>query len=162
MTAKRLLTGILAVLVIAAVMAPSLIAQSLVSGDLTGTITDPSGAVVTNAKVTITNAQTSVSASTVSSSAGTYSFKGLLPGQYTVSVDASGFKKEVKRDVTIEVSTTATIGIGLSAAPTAIGNVWPRISVRRASGAVTCDIGLSERAASSSPSWLRRTPMRWC
>jgi len=84
------------------------------SAGITGTITDPSGAVVTNAKVTITNVQTSVAASTVSSSAGTYSFKGLLPGQYTVSVDAPGFKKEVKRDVTIEVSTTATIDFALA------------------------------------------------
>ena len=46
MTAKRLITGMLAVLVIAAVMAPSLMAQSLVTGDITGTVTDPSGAVV--------------------------------------------------------------------------------------------------------------------
>ena len=53
MTAKRLITGILFVLVIAAVMAPSLMAQSLVSGDLTGTVTDPSGAVVSGATVTI-------------------------------------------------------------------------------------------------------------
>jgi hypothetical protein len=84
------------------------------SAGITGTITDPSGAVVTNAKVTITNAQTSATATTVSSSAGTYSFKGLLPGQYKVSVDASGFKKEVRQDVTIEVSTTATIDFALS------------------------------------------------
>ena len=40
MTVKKLITGILFVLVIAAVMAPSLMAQSLISGDLTGTVTD--------------------------------------------------------------------------------------------------------------------------
>src|SRR5580704_2826452 len=84
------------------------------SAGITGTITDPSGAVVTNAKVTITNEQTSVAANTLSSSAGTYSFKGLLPGQYTVAVDASGFKKEERRGVTIEVSTTATFDFSLS------------------------------------------------
>ncbi len=53
MTAKKLIIGILALLVIAAVMAPSLMAQSLVSGDLTGTVTDPSGAVVPGATVTM-------------------------------------------------------------------------------------------------------------
>ena len=84
------------------------------SAGITGTITDPSGAVVTNAKVTITNEQTSVVANTVSSSAGTYSFKGLLPGHYAVAVDASGFKKEERRGVTIEVSTTATFDFSLS------------------------------------------------
>ena len=40
--------------------------------------------------------------------------QGLLPGKYTVSVDASGFKKDVKKGVTIEVSTTATIDFTLA------------------------------------------------
>ena len=51
MKLKKVIVGILAVLVIAAVMAPSLMAQSLVSGDITGTVTDPSGAVVSGATV---------------------------------------------------------------------------------------------------------------
>ena len=84
------------------------------SAGITGTITDPSGAVVPNAKVTITNEQTSVATDTVSSSAGTYSFRGLLPGKYTVAVEASGFKKDVKKGVTIEVSTPATIDFSLT------------------------------------------------
>ena len=84
------------------------------SAGVTGTITDPSGAVVSNAKVTITNEQTSVSADTVSSSAGTYSFRGLLPGRYTLQVNATGFKKDVKKGVTIEVSTTATVDFTLT------------------------------------------------
>ncbi|WP_162601411.1 carboxypeptidase-like regulatory domain-containing protein [Occallatibacter savannae] len=84
------------------------------SAGITGTITDPTGAVIPNAKVTITNEQTSVSSDTVSSSAGTYSFRGLLPGRYTVQVDASGFKKDVKKGVTIEVSTTATVDFALT------------------------------------------------
>ena len=66
------------------------------SAGITGTITDPSGAVIPNAKVTITNEETSVASNTTSSSAGTYSVKGLLPGKYTVAVDAPGFKKEVQ------------------------------------------------------------------
>ena len=53
MTVKKMITGLLAVLVIAAVMAPSLMAQSTVSGDLTGTVTDPSGAVVSGASVNL-------------------------------------------------------------------------------------------------------------
>jgi Carboxypeptidase regulatory-like domain len=84
------------------------------SAGITGTITDPSGAVVSNAKVTITNEGTSVASNTVSSSVGTYSFKGLVPGKYSVAVDAPGFKKEVRGGVTIEVSTTATIDFSLS------------------------------------------------
>ncbi len=84
------------------------------SAGITGTVTDPSGAVVTNAQVTATNVGTSVSTHTISSSAGTYSFKGLTPGKYSITVEASGFKKAVQSDVTVEVSTTATIDISVS------------------------------------------------
>ncbi len=55
MKLKSLITGMLALLVIALLIAPSLMAQSLVSGDVTGTVTDPSGAVVPNATVTLKN-----------------------------------------------------------------------------------------------------------
>lgn len=88
------------------------------SASVTGTITDPSGAVIPNAKITIDNDATSVKSETTSSSAGTYSFKGLLPGKYTISVEASGFKKEVKSGVTIEVSTAATIDFSLTTGAT--------------------------------------------
>ena len=56
-----------------------------------------SGAVIPNAKVTVTDTATSVANRTVSSSAGTYSIKGLPPGKYSVTVEASGFKKAVRR-----------------------------------------------------------------
>jgi hypothetical protein len=90
------------------------IGNAQASAGITGTITDPSGAVISNAKVTITNEETSVANKTISGSAGTYSFKGLLPGKYTVAVDDPGFKKEVQRGINIDVSTTATVDISLS------------------------------------------------
>ncbi len=85
------------------------------SAGITGTVTDSTGAVIRGAHVTITNEGTSGADHTVTESAGTYSFKGLLPGKYTVSVDATGFKKEVKKGVTVEVSTTSTIDLTLNA-----------------------------------------------
>jgi hypothetical protein len=82
---------------------------------MTGTVTDASGAVVPNAEVTVTNQATTVSDKTTTSSAGTYSFKGLNPGKYNVTVELSGFKKGVKTDVTVEVSTTPTVDFVLAA-----------------------------------------------
>ncbi len=76
---------------------------------VTGTITDSSGAVVTGAPVTITNEATAVAQHVVSSSAGTYTVRGLLPGNYTIVVDAKGFTKSAKRGVLVEVSTTGNI-----------------------------------------------------
>ena len=85
---------------------------------VTGTVTDPSGAVVAAAKVTVTNQGTSISSHLVTSSAGTYTINGLNPGQYTVTVEAAGFKKVVHKDVNVEVSVTATIDITLSTGAT--------------------------------------------
>jgi hypothetical protein len=85
---------------------------------ITGTVTDSSGSVVAAAKVTITNQSTSISSHLVSSSAGTYAINGLNPGQYTITVEGPGYKKEVQRDVNVEVSLTATIDIVLSTGAT--------------------------------------------
>lgn len=93
-------------------------ASGQASAGITGTVTDTTGAVVANAKVTITNEGTSGADHTVTSSAGTYSFKGLNPGRYTVDVDATGFKKEVKQHINIEVSTTGTSDFVLTAGAT--------------------------------------------
>jgi hypothetical protein len=85
---------------------------------MTGTITDSSGAVVPNANVTAANEATSVSDKAVTSSAGTYSFRGLPPGKYKVTVEASGFKTGVQEHVAVEVSTTPTVNIALAAGAT--------------------------------------------
>ncbi len=79
-----------------ALLAPR-IASGQASAGITGTITDASGAVIPNAEVTITDIATSVADHTISSSAGTYSVKGIPPGRYRVTVEASGFKKVCER-----------------------------------------------------------------
>jgi hypothetical protein len=89
------------------------------SAGITGTVTDPSGAVVANATVTATNEATNVSEKATTSSAGTYAFRGLNPGTYTVTVEAQGFKKSVQSGVIVEVSKTDTIDATLATGATA-------------------------------------------
>ena len=121
MTAKRLITGILAVLVIAAVMAPSLMAQSLVSGDLTGTVTDPSGAVVSGATVTLKSDATGATRTTTTGSNGTYRFSLLSPGSYTISVNASGFSKtESKATVSVGQASIADVKMAVGSSTTTV------------------------------------------
>ena len=93
MTVKKMLIGSLALLVIALMTVPSLMAQSLVSGDLTGTVTDPSGAVVSGATVTLKSDTTGATRTTTTNASGAYRFSLLQPGSYTVSANASGFSK---------------------------------------------------------------------
>src|SRR4051812_37752908 len=62
------------------------------SGEMSGLVTDPSGAAVSGASVTITNKATSATRNVTTNSEGLYSFPSLLPGVYELRVEQSGFK----------------------------------------------------------------------
>lgn len=62
------------------------------TGRITGTVFDPSGAIVPGATVTLTNTGTNIAQSMKSTSTGTYSFSGVRPGAYNLRVEAPGFQ----------------------------------------------------------------------
>ncbi len=135
MTAKKMITGILAVLVIAALMAPSLMAQSAISGDLTGTVTDPSGAVVSGATVTLKSDATGATRTSTSGSNGTYRFSLLSPGSYTVTVTASGFSKTTSTaNVNVGQASIADVkmAVGASSTTVEVNSVAPLVSADNA------------------------------
>ena len=71
------------------------------TGTLRGQVLDPQGATIANAKIKITNQETGVVSNTASSSAGTWNVPSLIPGKYSVSVDAQGFRGFVRKDVVV-------------------------------------------------------------
>src|SRR3954451_4593755 len=82
---------------------PSL-AQTM--GEVTGRITDPSGAAVPSADVVVTNSATNVSRKTVSNDSGDYTFPSLPPGVYKVRIEHQGFKATETSDVQVQVQQT--------------------------------------------------------
>src|SRR5579862_7500639 len=62
------------------------------SATLNGTVTDPTGAAVPNAKVTVTSPQTGLTRTTTTNDTGLYSFPQLPVGTYDLTVEANGFK----------------------------------------------------------------------
>ena len=70
---------------------------------LTGTITDPSGAIVANASVQVTNVETGVTTRRVSNGSGLYVVPNLAPGHYRVIVEKAGFKQMALTDLTLNV-----------------------------------------------------------
>ncbi len=83
-------------------------AQTTIStGSIQGTITDPTGAIVSGAKVTITEKAAGHVVTTSTTSAGTYTSGSLIPGVYVVHVEAPGFKT-VETTVTVEVAVTTS------------------------------------------------------
>ncbi|MGH9897940.1 MAG: carboxypeptidase-like regulatory domain-containing protein, partial [Pyrinomonadaceae bacterium] len=78
---------------------------------VTGTILDPSGAVVPGANVTLTNDATQVSFNTVTTESGIYAFDSVQVGTYTVTVEKSGFKKFVSSGNIININQPATVNV---------------------------------------------------
>jgi hypothetical protein len=88
-----------------ALVAGSLPAQvSNATGNIQGTITDPSGAVVPEAKVTILNKATGRTIDSETTSSGVYTSGSLVPGVYTVRIEAKGFQ-------TTELTATVQVGV---------------------------------------------------
>ncbi len=81
---------------------------------LTGTVSDPNGAVVVNAKVVALNIATSVALTTVSNEAGIYIFPALPPGMYRVTAEQTGFQKLQVDKVTLEVGGRITLNLPLT------------------------------------------------
>lgn len=104
---------LLASLAIALAFAPALSGQSLTTGAIIGTVTDPTGAVVPNAKVTATNMETSEKRTTTAGANGSYAVSQLVPGDYKVSVEAGGFRVTEVGPVTVQVSRTANADVTL-------------------------------------------------
>src|SRR6202166_2239515 len=89
--------------------------QSLTTGNITGTVVDPSHAVIPGAPVDLKGTDTGSSASTTTNSNGGYSFSLLKPGRYEIAVKQAGFA-EVQQTVQVEVGQTSNAEIDLSVA----------------------------------------------
>src|SRR5207302_5114253 len=80
-----------------------------VQGVITGTITDPTGAVVPGATVAITNVGTNISQTTTTGSDGSYRFPLVPPGTYTVEIKAANFGAVRASGIVVEASQTIAI-----------------------------------------------------
>ncbi|WP_263408567.1 TonB-dependent receptor [Terriglobus tenax] len=99
-------------LLLAALLPTPFYAQS-VTATVTGTIHDPSGALIQNATVTVTDLGTNTSQTFATNNEGEYTFVNLAPSSYRLEVDAVGFQHYTQRGITLNVSQNAMIDVGL-------------------------------------------------
>jgi outer membrane receptor protein involved in Fe transport len=108
----------LSFLALAMVIAVTAAAQGPATGRLTGTVTDPSGAIVPGADILARNAQIGSEFRAVSNEVGIWVMPSVPSGSYTVSVNAQGFRtaifKEIKVDEGATKTVDATLQIGLA------------------------------------------------
>src|SRR5262245_31760917 len=91
------------VLAFVVLTAASLVGQTF-RGTILGTVTDPSGALVSGAKVTVKNVATGLERSTQTSPDGSYSLPELPIGTYTVTITQTGFQTSSTTGVAVDVS----------------------------------------------------------
>ena len=85
-------------------------AQTIVTGGLSGTISDPTGATVPGATLTLSSSTTGDSYSTVTSATGGYQFALLKPGDYTLSIKKDGFKTATQK-VSVLLGQNSTVNV---------------------------------------------------
>jgi hypothetical protein len=103
----RTLTGVLASFLLTTGIA---FAQGVgSSGDIKGTLTDPTGGVIPKATIVVEDAEKGIRRTSVTDENGQYEFAGLSPSTYRVTAKASGFQTEILKDVVVTVGQTVIL-----------------------------------------------------
>jgi hypothetical protein len=79
------------------------------TGQISGTIQDQSGSVISGARVELTNVNTASSRETITSQAGAFVFTQLLPGNYSLTATAPGFRQYVQREINVSANERVTL-----------------------------------------------------
>src|SRR5215469_6782897 len=87
-------------------------------GNIVGTVTDPSGAVLANAKVVAMEAETGVSREAQTTGSGTYVIPGLRPTTYSLSVEVPGFIKYSQANIQLTADQSVTVNVAMTLGPT--------------------------------------------
>src|SRR5438445_11266167 len=111
----KTILSVLFFLILLVLAFPCTVFGQAVSGNITGTVIDPTGAAVPNAEVAITDLDRGVSYATKTNSVGNYTQTHLLAGHYEVKVTASGFSQffataDVQVDATTRVDAQIQVG----------------------------------------------------
>lgn len=97
------------------------------TAEITGTVSDPTNAVVAGATVAITNLGTNLQRVLATNSAGVYDAPSLAPGVYSIRVTMTGFKAEVRNNIEVQVNQVARLNFTLE-----VGNVSETVEVEAA------------------------------
>ena len=95
---RRIVTS----LALFAILATSVFAQTA-TARLEGTVQDPTGAVIANAKVSLVNTKTQARHEAIADAAGSFVFASLQPGTYDLTVESAGFRKSVINAIELNV-----------------------------------------------------------
>ncbi len=125
----------------------------LTRGFISGTVQDPTGAVMVNVKITITNKSTNIQRDTTTNEAGVYRFVAVEPGVYTVDFTAQGFESRRVDNVTVGISQEVVLNqvLTVSATATTVEVSANALSVDLAKSTATMERKLEFRFIENAP-----------
>ncbi|OFV99113.1 MAG: hypothetical protein A3H28_15185 [Acidobacteria bacterium RIFCSPLOWO2_02_FULL_61_28] len=139
-------------LLLAIVLSVAPMPAQVVTGAITGRVTDNTGAVIPGATVQVQNVETGLARNTTSDAAGRYEVRNLPPGSYTVTVQQTGFRTEVRSGITLSVGSEVAMNVELS-----VGSVQERVEVTGEAPAIeTTTAALSSLV---TPTQMRDLPL---
>lgn len=114
-------------------LTPALLASDP-TGTITGTVTDPSGAVVRKARITVVNEATNSVRDAETNADGDFTIVLLPPGRYRVTAEGAGFRRSIFSDVAVDVDQTVRVDFGL-----VIGAASEEVRVKDTAPAIQTD-----------------------
>jgi hypothetical protein len=147
---KRFFAAVFALLVVLSLGSTRLAAQTSTTGDIAGTVTDPSGATIPGAKVGLKDETKGNTQESTTNKDGVYHFYLLSPGPYTITVTATGFET-YSRHSNVAVGQIATLNIALT-----IGAASTSVTVTEAAPLLQTDNG--DTATSLSQQQISNVP----
>ena len=130
---------------------PRVVSAQINTGGILGRVTDPSGAVVTNAKVTLTNLQTGITSDTTVNQTGDFAFPRLTPGNYKITVIAQGFTTFEETNIPVAVAETSTHDVQLTLGSTATQVSVVASTVALDTGSATLGTLVEQKAVTDLP-----------
>lgn len=109
MLSARVRWNLLCPLVAISLFLPALLAGQGATGRILGRVSDPSGAVLSGVKVTLTNQATGVGREALTNGTGDYTFVDVAPGTYQAGFELTGFKKNLQKNITVDVNQVVTL-----------------------------------------------------
>ena len=145
----------LALLTVCALAGPQLAPAQAVYGSIFGTVTDTTGAVISNATVTVTNITKGIAVSVQADASGQYRVQHLIPDTYNVTAEAANFGKVTTENVIVYADTAPKIDISM-----AVGSVSNSVTVSAAAPLLQTEhtdvsVILNERSVQTLPNFNR-------
>jgi Carboxypeptidase regulatory-like domain len=141
---------------------PAAFGQNTNSGEIRGTVTDPTGAVVPGVDVVVLNADTGVSKDLTTNDAGIYDAVSILPGRYQITFTKSGFEKLVRQGIDLPVGLTtvdAQLTVGTAQQQVSVTAEAPLLQTENGEQSTTLDATTMQTLPNVNQSWSNFTKL---